>query len=79
VPGLGWGELCRDCSAERSRRASQVARRIALAATLAVGIYVALVTPPLPVIRVYGVIAVLATYLLVRKIVHRIAMELLPR
>ena len=79
VPGLGWGELCRDCRAERSRRATQIARRIALAATLGVGIYVALVTPPLPLVRVYGVIAVLATYLLVRQIAHRIAMELLPR
>jgi hypothetical protein len=79
VPGLGWGELCRECGAERSRRAARVARRFALTATFAVGVYVALVTPPLPLVRVYGVIAVLATYLLVRKIAHRVAMEVLPR
>ena len=79
VPGLGWGELCRECRAERSRRAAGVARRAALAATFAVGLYVALVTPPVPLVRVYGIIAILATYLLVRQIVHRVAMELLPR
>jgi len=79
VPGLAWGELCRDCKAQRSRRAARVARRFALSATLAIGLYVALVTPPVPLVRVYGIIAILATYLLVRQIVHRIAMELLPR
>jgi hypothetical protein len=46
---------------------------------LAIGLYVALVTPPVPLVRVYGIIAILATYLLVRQIVHRVAMELLPR
>lgn len=79
VRGLAWGELCRDCKAERSRRAARVARRSALSATLAIGLYVALVTPPVPLVRVYGIIAILATYLLVRQIVHRVAMELLPR
>jgi disulfide bond formation protein DsbB len=56
-----------------------VARRFALLATGAVGLYVALVTPPVPLIRVYGIVAILATYLLVRQIAHRVAMELLPR
>ncbi|MDH4130461.1 MAG: hypothetical protein OEW17_03310 [Gemmatimonadota bacterium] len=79
MPGLAWGELCRECRAERTRRAAGVARRVALAATTAVGLYVALVTPPVPLIRVYGIVAILATYLLVRQIVHRVAMELLPR
>jgi hypothetical protein len=79
VPGLAWGESCRECKAERTRRAAGVARRVALAATFAVGLYVALVTPPVPLVRVYGVVAILATYLLVRQIVLRVAMELLPR
>ena len=79
VPGLGWGELCGECQAARARRAAGIARRVALAATLAVGLYVALATPPMPLVRVYGVVAILATYLLVRQIALRVAMELLPR
>lgn len=79
VAGLGWGELCRACRAERARRANRLASRISLPATLFVGWYVAYRMPPFPQARIYGIIAVLVTYLLVRKVVHRVALELLPR
>ncbi len=79
VACLDFGELCRDCRAERARRASRLARRISLPATLLVGWYVTARMPPLPVARIYGVIAVLVTYIVVRKVVHRVALELLPR
>jgi hypothetical protein len=41
-------------------------------------LYVALRVPPLPLARVYGLIAVLVTYIVVRKVVFRVALELIP-
>jgi hypothetical protein len=35
--------------------------------------------PPLPLARFYGLLAVLVTFIVVRKVVHRVALELLPR
>jgi hypothetical protein len=75
VVGLGWGELCPQCHAERSRRASRIASRISLAATLLMGLYVAFQMPPDPMARIYGAVAVLATYIIVRRIASRVAME----
>ena len=77
VVGLAWGDLCPQCRAERSRRASRIANRISLAATLLMGVYVALTMPHDPMARIYGAIAVLATYIIVRRIASRVAMEAL--
>ena len=77
VIGLAWGDLCPQCLAERSRRASRVANRISLAATLLMGLYVAFRMPPDPMARVYGAIAVLATYIIVRRISSRVALEIM--
>jgi hypothetical protein len=52
-----------------------VAARISLAATLLMGLYVALTMPPDPMARIYGAVAVLATYIIVRRIASRVAME----
>ncbi len=79
VAGLAWGELCRTCGAGRERRARQWASRISLLATLLAGLYVHWRLPPWPSARIYGIIVVLATYLIVRKVAHRVALELLPR
>ena len=78
VAGLAWGDLCTTCGAERQRRASRLARRISLLATLLAGIYILQRIPPTSVARTYGGFAVLVTYLIVRKIVQRVALELLP-
>lgn len=75
VRGLPWGELCPRCRAERSRRASRVANRISLAATVLMGLYVAFRMPPDPMARLYGAIAVVATYIIVRRIAARVALE----
>jgi hypothetical protein len=77
VAGLPWGELCPACRAERSRRASRLANRISLAATLLMGLYVAFRMPPDPMARLYGAIAVLATYIIVRRIAVRVASEMM--
>ena len=77
VAGLAWGDRCPDCRAARLRRANRLAGRLSLVATLLVGLYVVLRVPPLPLARVYGAIAVLVTYIVVRKIVQQVALELL--
>ena len=77
VVGLAWGDLCPQCRAERSRRASRIANRISLAAALLMGVYVALTMPHDPMARIYGAFAVLATYIIVRRIASRVAMETL--
>jgi hypothetical protein len=75
VVGLAWGDICPQCRAARSKRASWLANRISLAATLLMGLYVAFRLPHDPMARVYGAVAVLATYIIVRRIVSRVAME----
>ena len=77
IRGLGWGELCPDCLAERRRRANRLASRISLAATVLMAAYVAFRVSAAPMDRLYGAIAVLATYIIVRRIASRIAMEFL--
>jgi len=75
IAGLPWGELCPACRAQRQRRASRLANRISLAATALMGLYVAFRMPPDPMARLYGAIAVLATYIIVRRIAARVALE----
>ncbi len=77
ISGLPWGDLCPDCLAERKRRASRLAGRISLAATALMAAYVALRAPVDPMARLYSAIAVLATYIIVRRIATRVAMEYL--
>jgi hypothetical protein len=79
VPGLRWGDLCPDCLGEREGRARKLARRISLAATVLMAVYVAVRVPAAPMARLYGGIAVLATYIIVRRIVTLVAMEYLPK
>ena len=79
IRGLGWGELCPDCLAERKRRASRLANRISLAATVLMAAYVAIRVTAAPMARLYGGIAVLATYIIVRRIATQVAMEYLPK
>ena len=77
ISGLPWGELCPECRAERKGRASRLAGRISLAATVLMAGYVALYVPADPMGRLYSAIAVLATYIIVRRIATRVAMEYL--
>jgi hypothetical protein len=41
------------------------------------GLYVAFRMPPDPMARIYGAVAVLATYIIVRRIASRVAMEIM--
>jgi hypothetical protein len=80
VFGLVWGTDCPDCHARREARSSRLGSRVALGATVLMGLYVWLEMPAEPALgRIYGIVGVLATYVIVRRIVSRIAMEYLPR
>ena len=79
VRGLGWGNLCPDCLADRKRRANRLANRISLAATVLMAAYVAIRVTAAPMARLYSGIAVLATYIIVRRIATQVAMEYLPK
>jgi hypothetical protein len=78
VRGLVFGELCPECHAERAGRARRLAHRISLVATALMAAYVAFRLPGDPTSRLYGAVAVLATYIIVRRIASRAAMEFLP-
>jgi hypothetical protein len=79
VPGLAWTALCPECRWEREARARRLSSRVALAATAVTGLYVMLRLPAEPTARFYAAIAVVATYLIVRRIATRLAMEFLPK
>lgn len=76
-PGLPWGELCPECRAERQARANRLGHRISIAATLLMAAYIALRVPADPTARLYAGVATLATYIIVRRIASRVAMEYL--
>jgi len=79
VPGLAWAALCPECRWEREARARRLSSRVALAATAAMALYLALRLPADRTARVYAGIAVVVTYLIVRRIATRLAMEFLPQ
>jgi hypothetical protein len=77
IRGLGWGELCSVCLAERRARARKLASRISLAATVLMAGYVAIRVSAAPMARLYGAIAIVATYIIVRRIATLVGMEFL--
>jgi hypothetical protein len=79
VPGLAWTGLCPECRWEREARARRLSSRVALAATALMGLYVMLRLPAHSSVRLYAVVAVIATYIIVRRIATRLAMEFLPK
>lgn len=75
---IQWGDLCPLCREQKSARANRVGRWWALGATVLVGAWVYVQVPgDVPLARIYGIVAVVATYLIVWRIVYRLAMEVL--
>jgi hypothetical protein len=72
---LPLGELCDACHREVQQRAARVARWVSLLTTLAFGVYVMFVLPPLQTPRLVGGAATAAWFLLTRRIVQRVAAE----
>ena len=73
---IQWGDVCPVCREEKRRKASRIGRMAAVPSTLAVGLWVLLRVPEdVPLARIYGMVAVVATYILVRRIVSRVAQD----
>lgn len=77
VAGLAWGDRCPDCLAERARRANRIASRISLTATVLIALYARYRLPSTQMAGLYGIIVVVITYIAVRKIAARVALELI--
>lgn len=74
---LPLGEICPACQRDIQRRASRIARTVALLSTIAVGAYVLLRVPPDPTARLVSGAAVAIWYLLTNLVVRRILREFL--
>ena len=79
VPRLAWGELCPECRWEREARARKLSSRLSLAAALLVALWVVFRVPADLTSRIYAAVAVAITYIIVRRIATRLAMEFLPK
>jgi hypothetical protein len=75
--GLQFGELCPDSLRIRSARASRIARLISLAVTALSAAYVAQRLPPTPTARLWAAAGVVLLYLVSRRVVRKVAMQLL--
>jgi len=79
VEGLKWTDRCGPCTLARDRRARRLALRISMATMAATAAYVLFVMRPQDsTARIYGAVAIISSLLLVRRIVHKVAMEFLP-
>jgi hypothetical protein len=79
APGINWGDLCPECLAELRHRATPIARRISILAALLVVGYAWFQISLTPNSRVWVAGIAIGTYLLVRKIVTQIAIEVLRK
>ena len=73
--GIAIGGLCANCTRLLNRRASKVARLVALGTTVPLAVYVALALPVEPTARLVGVASVLLWYVLTFLIAKRVTLE----
>lgn len=74
VEGLTWGELCPKCMIERRHRASRISTRAALAGTALIAVWLTFRLPATPSARIYGAVAALVTFVLLKQIAYRVAL-----
>ena len=72
---LALGDLCDACRREIRGRAARVARWVSLVTTLAFGVYVMAVLPPLQMPRLVGGAATVIWFVVTRRIAERVAAE----
>lgn len=79
VAGLEWNAFCSECQRERKRRANRLSMIISLSATALTAAYVSFRLPASQMSRMYAIVLLVATYIIIRRIATRVAMEFLPR
>lgn len=77
VRGIGFVERCSPCQARRERRAGALATRAALVAMALMAVWVLRRVPNTSLGRWYAGVGIASTYLIVRFITRRVAMEVL--
>ena len=78
VEGINFVERCAECFRRRQRRAQRLSSHAALVATVLAALWTIHVMPITGSGRWYAGLAIGATYFLVRFVVRRIAVEVLP-
>ena len=78
VEGIDFVQRCPSCHRRRTARATRVARWAALVATVLIGAWVFRRGPATSLMRWTLAAAIPLTYVLVRTIAFRVAMEVLP-
>jgi hypothetical protein len=73
--GIAVAGLCPACEQRVRRRASRIARWVALGTTLPLAVYVTVTLPRLPAARVVGAAGVVLWYVLTFVIAKRVATE----
>jgi hypothetical protein len=74
---LPLGEICGTCRQSIDRRAGRIARLVALASTMGLGVYVLLRVPEDPTARIVSGVSVALWYILTNLVVRRILREFL--
>ena len=75
TPGIAIGGLCANCARLLARRATKVARLVAIGTTVPLAVYVALALPVERTARLVGAASVLLWYLLTFMIAKRVTLE----
>ena len=73
--GVAIGGLCASCTRLLERRASKIARLVAMGTTVPLAVYVTLSLPRDPTSRLVGVASVLLWYVLTFLIAKRVTLE----
>jgi len=77
TPGIAIGGLCASCLRDLSRRATKIARLVAIGTTIPLAVYVAVSLPVDRTARVVGAASALLWYGLTFVIAKRVTMEIL--
>ena len=75
TPGIAIGGLCANCTRLLQRRATKIARLVAIGTTLPLAVYVALALPVEQTARLVGAVSVLLWYVLTFLIAKRVTLE----
>jgi hypothetical protein len=75
TPGIAIGGLCASCTRQLQRRATKIARLVAIGTTLPLAVYVALALPVERTARLVGAASVLLWYVLTFTIAKRVTLE----
>jgi hypothetical protein len=75
TPGIAIGGLCANCMRQLQRRATKIARLVAIGTTVPLAVYVALALPVERTARLVGAASVLLWYVLTFLIAKRVTLE----